>query len=173
MSHELRPFDGTEETLQSDLISELELRDVLQAIEEQQFSEKALEVSPYDDWVTIRAISEATGHSEHEIESVLLTIRRENMASQISARLRELEEPLYRVERPGHYRPDPVAPALRAQQINTILDRILPEGKSKITIRKNLEPSFLDRFASIVAIVIGAIVGFGTLGLIVQAILNR
>lgn len=173
MSHELRPFDGSEETLQSHLISDAELQAVLGAIEELEFREEAHVASPYDDWVTIDSIAEATGHPESEIERVLFEIRRENMASRISERLRELEEPLYRVERPGHHRPDASAPAIRIAQINTILDRILPEGKAKIKSRKYLEPNASDRIASAIALIIGGIVVLVTIGLIIQAIVAR
>jgi hypothetical protein len=172
MSHDFRPFDGTEKNLKSQLISANELKDVLQAIEEQQFGDRAREVSPYDEWVTVKSICEATGHSESEIETVLLAIRRENLASKVSERLRELEEPLYRVERPGHHKPDPSAPALRIQQINTILDRIMPEEKAKAKIRKHLEPTMTDRVASGIALIIGAIVVLVTIGLILQTMLR-
>ncbi|MFM9871855.1 MAG: hypothetical protein ACKVQS_00155 [Fimbriimonadaceae bacterium] len=168
MSLDHRPFDGTEETLHSSLISDDELREVLQNLEEQELRLEAHEASPYDDWVTIKAICEATGHSENEIEGVLYDIRRANLASKISERLRELEEPLYRVERPGHSRPDPSAPALRIAQIDTILDKLLPVNQKHVRRHKNLEPTLSDRIASTIALIIGLIVVVGTIGLIVM-----
>lgn len=173
MSFKHQPFDGTESTLRSSLISDEELRDVLCAIEESQFQDEAHKVSPYDDWVTISAISEATGHSTEEIEEVLIRIRRETLSCKISQRLRELEEPLYRVERPGHHKPDPSAPAIRITQINTILDKILPESKKTARTRKNLEITATDRIASGIAIFVGLIVVLGTIGLIVMTVLNQ
>ena len=172
MSLHHEPFDGTEETIQSRLISDQELQAVLQAIEEEQFVKATHDASPYDEWVTVDAICEATGHNPTEVSRILYQHRRAILASRISERLRELEEPLYRVERPGHHKPDSSAPVIRVEQINTILDKLLPK-QSYTRKSKALQTTLSDRVASAIALFIGAIVVLGTLALIIQGIISQ
>lgn len=69
---------------------------------------------------TVRDVAEATGLSEEEVRAALREMRR----ARLSEELRILEEPLYRVERPGHADSDPYARYLaRERTLNTILDR--------------------------------------------------
>lgn len=167
-----QPFDGTEETIDSHLISKKELQAVLKAIEEEQFVDATHSISPYDDWVTIESICEATGHRPHEVAQILYEHRRAELASRISDRLRELEEPLYRVERPGHHKPNSSMPGLRVEQVNTILDRLLPK-QNYINRKKSLEANLSDRIATAFAIIIGGVVILVTVALVIQAALSR
>lgn len=170
MSHSHQPFDGTEETLDSHLVSDLELQDVLKALQEETLADQAHEISPYDDWVTTEAICEATGHDEAEISALLNDLRRRELASRISTRLREMEAPLYSVERPGHHRPDPSAPLIRIEQINTILDRLLPKSELVKKRNKSLEPTAADRTASFIATAVAIVILLGSVLLILQAL---
>lgn len=166
------PFDGTEKTLSSPLISNEELRSVLEVIHEEQFAGAALEASPYDDWATVEAICEATGHRPDEVQRVLEKLRREDLASRISTQLRELEEPTFRVERPGHHKPSASAPMIRFEQINTILDRIAPANKStrhKIA----LSTSKSEQVVSSIGAVIALLIVLGILVVIIQAIVTN
>lgn len=172
MSLKHQPFDGTESTLNSPLVSDEELQSVLHSLQEESLAQETHKISPYDEWVTIAAICEATGHNEAEISALLHDLRRQELASRISTRLRELEEPLYSVERPGHHRPDPSAPLIRIEQINTILDRLVP--KSELIKRKSkaLEPTTTERTASLIATVFALLILVGSVLLIVQALLR-
>jgi hypothetical protein len=60
-----------------------------------------------DDHATVAAVCEATGESEDRVWDLLTAIRREDMEARLAERIREAEEPLYRVERPGFQR-DPL-----------------------------------------------------------------
>lgn len=59
-----------------------------------------------DDEVTIAAVCEMTGRPDYEVRKILEQIREEDLAAELARRLREAEEPLYRVERPGFEDPD-------------------------------------------------------------------
>ncbi|RYG46218.1 hypothetical protein EON79_10695, partial [bacterium] len=68
---------------------------------------------------TVRDVAEATGLSESEIRLALREVRR----SRLSEELRILEEPLYRVERPGIAPRNDVTDYLaRERTLNTLLD---------------------------------------------------
>ena len=86
-----------------------------------------------DEYATVAAVCEATGESEQRVWEVLRQIREEDISSRIEQRLREAEEPLYRVERPGFER-DPLDTTTnllaRRGAIRTILDG-LPRADSK------------------------------------------
>ena len=56
---------------------------------------------PPDHVATVEAVCEATGESEERVWQVLKQIREEDLQSRVSERLREAEEPTYRVELPG------------------------------------------------------------------------
>lgn len=54
-----------------------------------------------DDSVTIRDVCELTGHSERVVREALEELREEDIRARLAQVLRELEAPLYAVERPG------------------------------------------------------------------------
>lgn len=164
-----RPFDGTENTIGSPLISNEELRGVLELIHEEQFADAAWQASPYEDWATIDAICETTGHRPEEVERILGQIRRADLASRISTRLRELEEPTFRVERPGHHLPSASAPVLRVEQINTIVDR-LSSSKKSVSHKIAASTTLGEKIISTAGAVIALLIVLGILAVIVQAI---
>ncbi|RYG39495.1 hypothetical protein EON81_00650 [bacterium] len=76
---------------------------------------------------TVRDVAEATGLTEKEIREALREVRR----SRLSEELRTLEEPLFRVERPGSGPRSDVADYLaRERTLNTLLDRMPPASPS-------------------------------------------
>ncbi|MBS1710814.1 MAG: hypothetical protein JSS71_03695 [Armatimonadetes bacterium] len=170
-----KPFDGTEETLDSPVVSDAELQAVLQAIAKEDLGEPAHQASPYDDWATVDSICEVTGRSRAEIEGIVLALRREDLAARISGRLRELEEPLYRVERPGHHPPSSVEHILRDRQVKTILDKmgqpLIPKRvKSDQELRNEKSSDLLGR---IIAYLLTGVVVFIALYAIVQSLASR
>jgi len=87
---------------------------------------------PTDIFATVNAVCEATGESPALVRQLLDDIRREDLAARVTTKLRELEEPLYRVERPGFETRESATQTYLARQrtLNTILDReIVPKRK--------------------------------------------
>ncbi|CAN5649941.1 hypothetical protein BH11ARM2_BH11ARM2_11940 [soil metagenome] len=62
---------------------------------------------------TVRDVAEATGLSESEVRAALREMRR----ARLSEELRILEEPLYRVERPGFAEFDPIPSYLTRERL--------------------------------------------------------
>lgn len=69
-----------------------------------------------DDSVTVRDVVELTGKSLHEVEEALAKLREEDHRARLATVLRELEAPLYSVERPGFVK-DNLADWARMQTI--------------------------------------------------------
>lgn len=91
-----------------------------------------------DDNVTVSAVAEATGHSETEIQELLERLREEDKEIRLSRALREMEEPLYRVERPGPTPHDPLAAHFRlrpGQSLSPLLDGLAKKRR----VRKVVE----------------------------------
>lgn len=57
------------------------------------------------DHVTVSSICEATGESESRVREVLASLRQESETDQLVRRLREVEEPMFRVERTTPHTP--------------------------------------------------------------------
>lgn len=91
-----------------------------------------------DDHVTVSAVAEATGRSETEIQELLERLREEDKEIRLSRALREMEEPLYRVERPGPTPHDPLAAHFRlrpGQSLSPLLDSLAKKRR----VRKVVE----------------------------------
>lgn len=89
---------------------------------------------------TVEDVAEALGHEPQFIENMLREQRAIDRESRISEALREMEEPLYRVERPGLNQSDPMSrhnPIHRQRVITTILDHLPradhPKRRQKVT----------------------------------------
>lgn len=106
-----------------------------------------------DHAATVEAVCEATGESEERVWQVLRHIREEDLQTQLADRLREAEEPTYRVERPGFER-DPLA-ALnfirRTKEFDSALDEL---GKSRSKSKRKIAPTAHDRVSELIAILI-------------------
>ena len=104
-----------------------------------------LPFDPPDDNATVAAVCELSGVSAHRVWEVLDQIREEDLESRIAEKLRELEEPLYRVERPGFSR-DPlssVSPFGRRKAFDSVLDR-LPRRQHVAPAKKAEQPTHHD-----------------------------
>jgi hypothetical protein len=113
---------GQDQRRESDSIQPDELQSLLLRLHAPE-----MPIEPPDDYATVAAVCEATGESAYRVREILEQIRQEDLESRIEARLREAEEPLYRVERPGTYA-DPLDSTTnmlaRRRAIKTILDKI-------------------------------------------------
>lgn len=119
-----KPFDGTESTIRSELVSDEELTQVLQCLHAEVENWTVHEGSPYDDWATVEAIAEATGRPETEVAETLIKVRRELVYQHLSERLNEADRVLNTVERPGNSRPDHVGQRLKQEATQTVLDSL-------------------------------------------------
>jgi len=105
-----------------------------------------------DGHVTLEEIAEATGASPTEVEEAVRRVRRARMAEV----LRELEEPTYRVERPGQAPPDP----LFAQRFNRDEFPALLDGhqrrtqKPKTDVHKSVHERVTDHLATFIAVLV-------------------
>lgn len=106
-----------------------------------------------DHAATVEAVCEATGESEERVWQVLRQIRDEDLQTRLSERLREAEEPTYRVERPGFER-DPLA-ALnfirRTKEFDSALDEL---GKNRVKSKRKIVPTTHDRVSELIAVLI-------------------
>src|SRR5690348_14090534 len=83
-----------------------------------------------EDHVTVAAVCELTGAAEDEVWDLLERIREEDIEARVVERLRELEEPLYRVERPGFVDDSLTRPLIsnRRRILNSVLDQLPKPG---------------------------------------------
>lgn len=94
----------------SDRIEDFELIDLLRRL-------ALLEVeTQLDDSVTVRDVCELTGESERRVRETLAEMREQDYRARVAQALRELEAPLYSVERPG-FSQDPLAAWSRTQTL--------------------------------------------------------
>ncbi|HRJ26072.1 MAG TPA: hypothetical protein PLO61_01005 [Fimbriimonadaceae bacterium] len=83
-----------------DQVRDEELGELLERLHASDRSMAALE-QDHSDTHAIRSLCEVTGRSEAEVLQVLQEVRRERREAELARRLLELEEPLFRVERPS------------------------------------------------------------------------
>lgn len=139
-----------------DLVNATELHLLLERLEGLQEL-----LTPEQEGASLDAISEATGYSRDHIDHVLQDIRREDMAERVRERLREMEEPLYRVERPTtEKRQDLMLDYFsREATVSTILDKVQP----RTPIRRS-EPKPTNgpmEWASAILVISVAIISIG------------
>ncbi|MBX7134612.1 MAG: hypothetical protein K1X67_18235 [Fimbriimonadaceae bacterium] len=107
-----------------------------------------------EEQVTVQDVAEATGLPINEVLDALAKVRDENHEARLAAKLRELEEPMYRVERPG---PSPVDPLstlispIRRKDFSSILDHLPKFDPNKIPLRRTLSETPHEKSASVVA----------------------
>lgn len=143
-------FGPDHDRLRDDWVSMQELRAVLQVLDADADAPAVQDVP--DDHVSIEAIAEATGLTIRAVELALEEVRRCDQEAELARRIRELEEPLYRVERPGHPPPDPVARTIgsRRQMFSTLLDD-LPKVGERPHRKMKREDTAQERLAGRVA----------------------
>lgn len=104
--------------------------------------------------VTLEEIAEATDMPLKSVEDAVRRVREARMA----AVLRELEEPLYRVERPGTPPVDPfMTQRFTRETFSSLLDRHAePETpvKKKAQSKKPLQENLTDHLATLVAVLV-------------------
>lgn len=133
----------------SQFVSESELRMLLLELHEE-----GCTLRERDDEATVEAVAEATGHSADHVANVLQTIRTEDYEARLSRRLRELEEPLHRVERPGHAPPDPMASYFKlnpGESLSPLLDRLKKTGRQPVKKSVKTPPTQSDLLSRVMA----------------------
>lgn len=128
--------------------------------------------------VTIRDVVEATGLSQTDIQRALEDLREERLTRVLN----ELEEPLHRVERPGHTPVDPVS-RLRSDRrygaIRSILDH-LPRADMVVfkSIRKRSDEEIREdhahhRTSMLVIWILMALMGLVTVSSVLMNLIRR
>lgn len=131
-----------------DLVESAELRAVLDELHRDLMPE----LREDDGQVSLEEIAEATGASVSEVAEAVRQVRRARMAEV----LRELEEPTYRVERPGPTPRDPLfADRFNRDQFPTLLDGQQERTrKSKATPPKSVHEHVTDHLATGIAVLV-------------------
>jgi hypothetical protein len=111
---------------------------------------------------TVSAVVEATGYSSRRVWEALQQIRSEDLEARLAAKLRELEEPLYRVERPYNPAEKPLAAsyAHRHRILRSLLDDLPRPGEPRVR-RPVGKPDLAERAAGGIAMALLA--GFALL----------
>ncbi|MFZ4506969.1 MAG: hypothetical protein ACOYON_04645 [Fimbriimonas sp.] len=109
------------------------MRELLERIHQRE-SALAEITQSHPNQVTVEDIAEALDLDPEEVARELEQMHREHREARISGVLRELEEPLYRVERPAPSSQDSMSnPLLKMRSIRTLSDRlnapVLPRRK--------------------------------------------
>lgn len=82
-------------------------------------------VATRTDHITVEDIAEALDLDPLEVAKVLKEIHEEHEYARVAGALREMEEPLYRVERPGHAEQDSLNnPVYRLRSVQILTERI-------------------------------------------------
>lgn len=93
--------------------------------------------------ITVEDIAEALHLDPDHVARQLETILTEHREARISGVLRELEEPLYRVERTGHAPPDPLGnPLFKLRSVQILAER---NREKPVLPRRILQESKSDR----------------------------
>ncbi len=153
--HESHP-EG-ESLLARNLVSPDELRDVLQRLS----GVDQGEIPHPDGYVTAEAIAEATGYTVESIQEILDHLRDQDRQAELARRLRELEEPIYRVERPGIPPNDPLStynPMRRTQMMSDLLDSLPHPDRPKVKRKLNIPEDRVSKMLTTVVLAIFVVV---------------
>ncbi|MBS1701551.1 MAG: hypothetical protein JST12_07815 [Armatimonadetes bacterium] len=98
--------------------------------------------------VTVEDVAEALHLDPHYVAAELERIHEEHREARLAGTLRELEEPLYRVERTGHTPPDPLGnPLMKMRSVQLLAER----SKSKpVLARREETPTFSEKFGHLI-----------------------
>lgn len=106
--------------------------------------------------VCVSDVAEALGKTPAEVARELESILRELARERVITALREIEEPLYRVERPGHGSTiEHQDPLMRIRTVQELTERATPHPEP--TPVKLTPPTLADKWVGIV--IAGAVVG--------------
>jgi hypothetical protein len=116
------------------------------------------------DKITVEDIAEALNLNVEHVARELETILEEHRDARLAGAIRELEEPLYRVERSGHTVPDPLGNPLyklRSVQILTDKNREKPALPRRVVEESSSDKMghLVGRFMVILMFVLMAILG--------------
>lgn len=144
-------------------IDPAELRALLERLEP--IDEVDRTMAEFDDTVTVSAVCEATGVEAHVVIDILAEVRERVAEARLVQTIRELEEPLFRVERPGHAAPDAtrnLPPLHRAQLFTDLMEDVVRTRKPKVKLSAPHAKSarWIEAFILIVfaIVLIGAVV---------------
>jgi hypothetical protein len=99
--------------------------------------------------ITVEDIAETLDLDPEYVAQQLEDILEEHRQARISGVLRELEEPLYRVERTGHTPPDPLGnPLFKLRSVQLLVER---SKLRPVLPRRKTEEASTDQIGSIVA----------------------
>lgn len=143
-------------------VSAHELRQILHRIHADELGISERQEDEADDTVSIEAICELTGKSENQVLDLIEKVRREDREAELARRINELEEPLYRVERPnsGIYR-DPLSwrlPAERTKLFSSILDNVPKPIRTSPKAKRQNQETRSEKAANTVGMII--LIGF-------------
>lgn len=122
-----------------------ELRPLLEQLHSPETS-----VHQVDERATVAAVSEATGLPETQVWDALHKLRSEDLQARLAERLREAEEPLYRVERPGFTAETPTFLG-RQRAFQSILDtvpRLDSQKQAKLAPKQETADERASRWAA-------------------------
>ena len=153
----------------SNELSPAEIRQVLEELHSRVGLNDRVEEARTADATIIADISEATGFPLQMVCDAVEAVKRGDREAEISRVLRELEEPLYRVERPGHSTPDPLSrhfPWAQKKLTSSILDdQKRMDAPRKLIIEKKEQPheKALNWLAVAIFVLITGVVLFAVL----------
>ncbi len=179
MSQEFfRPSDPTEGGLRSNPKSEIasdeELRILLERLQRAESLEEETARYHQIGKITVEDVAEAVGMHPDVVAQELDAMHQEWMEARVSGVLRELEEPLYRVERPGtEIKSGLDSPLLRLKSVQTLAGKLRED--SKITRKKiDHSPSKQDRLiANFILAGFGILFGILAIKAVYVFLMNR
>jgi len=119
-------MESGEELLYGELESDTELRDLLIRLDNfsadgDSFSER------HRDVVTVEDVAEALGLEPNFVAAELADMRRQDIEARLVGVMRELEEPLYRVERTSPELRRDANPLLKLRSVRELMERNRPQ----------------------------------------------
>ena len=147
MPHEFGPDEALDQR------AKVEAEELVALLERLHDPHSAVEMA-VDDHITVQDVAEATGMPVQDVLDALSKVRDDNYEARLAAKLRELEEPMYRVERPGPATADPLSSpisSLRRKDFSSILDHLPKFDPNKILLRRALKETPHERSAKAVA----------------------
>lgn len=158
----------------SEIASDEELRILLERLQRAETLEE--ETARYHELgkITVEDVAEAVGMHPDVVAQELDAMHQEWMESRVSGVLRELEEPLYRVERPGvEIKSGLDSPLLRMKSVQTLASKLREDSTIN---RKKVDhtPSKQDRLiANFILAGFGILFGILAIKAVYFALMNR
>lgn len=158
----------------SEIESDEELRLLLERLHRADSLEEEAERYHQLGKITVEDVAEAVGMHPDVVAQELDSMHQEWMESKVAGVLRELEEPLYRVERPGtEIKSGLDSPLLRMKSVQTLASK-LREDRTIDRKRIDHSPSKQDRLiANVILGGFGLLFGLLAIKAIVAFLMNR